>query len=523
MLIACALNCSYNRLKNRFLHQEHPMAVLSSSAEQITVSNPITGEALGSIPVTSAAQVRALVERARAAQPAWETRGTRERASLVSAWGDALWKDRENVMQLIRRETGKSKGSAYVELAVLDSVTQYYTRRGPRLLRPQTRRAAFPLIQRTRVYFKPHGVAGFITPWNYPLLNAFIDLVPALIAGNTAVLKPSEITPLTAEYVVRLMYRSGIPEDAVQIVNGDGRTGGALIDEVDYVAFTGSTSTGRKVAVRAAERLIPYSLELGGKDPLIVLNDADLDLAASGALMGAMENAGQTCISVERVYVEAAIYDAFVERIRHYAEQMKLGVEGDYETHVGSMTNERELQRTEAHVQDAIAKGARVLFGGRPRPDLGRLFHEPTVLVDVDHTMKIMQEETFGPLLPIMRVRDVDEAVRLANDNEYGLSACIYTRDLKRGEQIATRIESGDVSLNRPQMTFGTLDVPMGGVKHSGVGRRNGVEGLMRFVKPQSVVVDRAWLAQPALTQADPLTRWAVDIMRILRRWLPFL
>src|SRR5690606_35761751 len=224
-----------------------------------------------------------------------------------------------------------------------------------------------------------------------------------------------------------------------------------------------------------------------------------------------------------RAYVEDAIYDAFVERIQHYAREMKLGTENDYDTHVGSMTNERELQRTEEHVRDAVEKGARIIVGGKRRPELGELFYEPTVLVDVDHTMKVMQEETFGPVLPIMRVKDADEAIRLANDNEYGLSASIFTRDLRRGEKLATRIESGDVAINRPQMTFGTPSVPMGGNKDSGDGRRNGPEGDMRFVKPQSIVVDRALLAKPALTQADSLTRFGVDAMRAIRRFLPFI
>jgi acyl-CoA reductase-like NAD-dependent aldehyde dehydrogenase len=406
---------------------------------------------------------------------------------------------------------------------VTDATLDYYVRHGPKLLRPHARRPAFPILQRTRVYYKPYGVAGFITPWNYPLLTGFIDLIPAMIAGNTVVVKPSEITPFTAEYAINLMYKAGIPRDVIQIVTGDGRTGEALIDHVDCIAFTGSTAVGRKVALRAAQRLIPYSLELGGKDPLIVLKDADLDLAASGALTGAMENAGQTCVSTERVYVEAPVYDAFVQRVLHYARQMKLGIDNNYETHVGSLTNERELRRAEEHVRDAVEKGAQVLVGGKPRPDIGPLFFEPTVLVDVNHSMKVMQEETFGPLLPIMRVRDADEAVRLANDNEYGLSACIYTRDLKRGEQLATRIESGDVIINRPQMTFGTIAVPMGGVKSSGVGRRNGPEGLLRFVKSQSIVVDRSLLAKPSLIQADPLTRFGVSAMRRARRILPFL
>ena len=499
------------------------MAVMDRPSEQIAVTNPITGETIGPVPVMSREEVRAVVERARSAQPDWEARGARERAKLLRAWGEAIWRDRENAMDAIRRETGKSKGSAYAEVAVIDSAVTYYTYHGPRLLRPQARPAAFPIRQRTRVYFKPHGVAGFITPWNYPLLNAFIDLIPALIAGNTVVVKPSEITPFVAQYAIDLMYSVGIPRDVIQIITGDGRTGEALIEEVDYVSFTGSTATGRKVAVRAAERLIPYSLELGGKDPVIVLKDADLDLAASGVLMGAMENAGQTCVSIERAYVEDAIYDAFVERIVHYAEEMKLGTENDYDTHVGSMTNARELQRTEEHVRDAVERGAQILTGGKRRPDLGELFYEPTVLVDVDHSMKVMQDETFGPVLPIMRVKDTDEAIRLANDSEYGLSASIFTRDLREGEKLATRIESGDVVLNRPQMTFGTLSVPMGGVKDSGVGRRNGPEGLMRFVKPQSIVVDRALMAKPALTQADSLTRFGVDAMRVIRRFLPFI
>lgn len=499
------------------------MAVVERPGERIAVTNPVSGETIGEILVMQRDEVFATVESARAAQPAWEARGAWARAALLSAWDDALWRDQENIIRIIRRETGKSRGSAYVEVAVIDATVQYYTKHGPHLLRPQSRRPAFPIRQRTRVYYKPYGVAGFITPWNYPLLTGFIDLIPALIAGNTVVVKPSEIAPFTAEYAINLMYQVGIPRDVIQIVTGDGRTGEALIDSVDFISFTGSTATGRRVAARAAERLIPYSLELGGKDPLIVLKDADLDLAASGALTGAMENAGQTCVSTERVYVEEAVYDAFVSRVLYHAQQMKLGAHDDFDTHVSSLTNERELRRAEDHVRDAVEKGARVLIGGKPRPELGRLFFEPTVLVDVDHSMKVMQEETFGPLLPIMRVRDAEEAIRLANDNEYGLSACIYTRDLKRGEQLATRIDSGDVSLNRPQMTFGTLAVPMGGVKNSGVGRRNGPEGLLRFVKPQSIVVDRALLAKPALTQADPMTRFGVNVMRVARRWLPFL
>jgi succinate-semialdehyde dehydrogenase/glutarate-semialdehyde dehydrogenase len=366
-------------------------------------------------------------------------------------------------------------------------------------------------------------VAGFITPWNYPLNNAFIDLIPALIAGNTVLLKPSEITPHTALYTVELMRKVGIPRDVMQVLTGDGSTGAALIEHVDYISFTGSTAVGRKIAARAAERLIPCSLELGGKDPLIVLKDADIELAASGTLVGALENAGQVCVGIERVYVEDAVYDRFIERIKHYAAQLKLGAEDGIHVHVGSLTNERELLRCEAQVADAVARGAQVVHGGKRRPDLGPLFYEPTVLVNVDHDMEVMREETFGPLIPIMRVKDRDEAIRLANDSQYGLSASVFTKDLRLGEQLATRIESGDVNVNCTQWTFGTASVPMGGVKNSGFGRRNGPEGLMRFVRSQSILIDNQLGSKPNLTLLDPVAINTAYFLRKLRRYIPFL
>jgi succinate-semialdehyde dehydrogenase / glutarate-semialdehyde dehydrogenase len=491
--------------------------------DQIAVKNPVTSEEIGKIPITSADEVRAAAGRARAAQPAWEGRGVKERANLLRAWADLLWDDQKQAMQKIRSETGKNEIGSWLEVVVVDTVVAYYHQQAPRFLKPQTRRSLFPGKQTARVYYKPHGVCGFITPWNYPLNNAFIDLIPALIAGNTVLLKPSEITPFTAQYAVELMYRVGIPKDVIQIVMGDGRTGAALIDEVDYISFTGSTATGRKIAMRAAERLIPCSLELGGKDPLIILKDADVDLAASGTLIGALENAGQVCISTERVYVEDAIYDQYVERIRHYANQLHMGSGDGYDVHVGSLTNERELLRTEAQVKDAVEKGAEIVYGGKRRPDLGPLFFEPTVLANVNHDMLAMNEETFGPLVPIMRVKDADEALRLANDSEYGLSAAIFTKDLKRGEQLATRIESGDVCVNTTQWTFGTPSLPMGGVKNSGMGRRNGPEGLLRFVKAQSVLIDNQLMTKPNLTLGDPQAIKIFLLLRSLRRRLPFL
>jgi succinate-semialdehyde dehydrogenase/glutarate-semialdehyde dehydrogenase len=489
----------------------------------IQVKNPVTGEIVGTVPHRTPEQVRQAVERARAAQPGWVARGDRGRARLLRLWADALWRDREAIIRTIRRETGKNDTGALLEIIVLDNLLEYYAHRAPHLLRPQKRRTLFPPVQYARVYYKPYGVAGFITPWNYPYLNALIDAVAALVAGNTVVIKPSEITPLSVQHAVEIAYRSGLPRDVIQVVTGDGSTGAALVDVVDCIAVTGSVATGRKVAMRAAERLIPCSLELGGKAPLIVLDDVDLDLAATAVLQGALENAGQVCVGIERVYVLDAVYDRFVERLVHYAAQLVLGPGDGFDVHMGSMTNEREVQRCEQQIADAVTKGARVVFGGRRRPELGPLFFEPTILADVDHTMDVMRVETFGPLVPVMRVANADEAIRLANDTRYGLTSAIFTRDLKRGERLARHIDAGDVSVNRTQFVVATPSLPMGGRKDSGLGRRNGPEGLLRFVSPQSVLVDRMWVSRPTLTLLDPTLYRVQIVLRTLRRWLPFL
>jgi len=496
----------------------------ASAPEYLVLKNPVTGEVIGQTPIYSAEAVQQVAARARAAFPAWAARPVKERAALVRRWGDLLWAEQKSVIQHIRRETGKTDLGAWEEVVVIDNTVAYYTHNAERFLKPQTRRATIPIRHRARVYYKPYGVAGFITPWNYPLLNAFQDLIPALIAGNTVLLKPSELTPLVAIYIVQLMHQAGIPEDVIQIVTGDGHTGAALVDVVDYIAFTGSTAVGRRIAVRAAERLIPCSLEMGGKDPLIVLNDANLELAAAEALVGAVtENAGQVCISTERVYVESGIYDAFIDKVKTLANQITIGSGDGFDVNVGSLTNERELHRVEAQVKDAVEKGAKLIWGGQRRPDLGPLFIEPVILTDVTHDMSVMRDETFGPILPIMRVKDADEAIRLANDSEYGLSAAIMTGDLRRGEQLATRLESGDVHVNITHWIFGTPSLPMGGVKNSGVGRRNGPEGILRFVRPQSILIDNQLLQRPSLSRVDALTMRGALLLRAIRRAVPFL
>lgn len=487
------------------------------------IRNPITSEMIGEVPIATEDDVRDAVERARRAQKPWGALTVRERTLFFRRWLDLLWERQSEAMRVIREETGKSDGTAFVEVYGIDVVIQYYLHQAPNILKPKRRRSTLPGVHTAKVYYKPHGVVGVISPWNYPFLLSFIDSVPALIAGNTVVFKPSEMTPYSAEFGVNLMHEVGIPQDVAQIVHGAGQTGAALVDYVDYVCFTGSTATGRKVAQRAAERLIPYSLELGGKDPIIVLDDADLDMAATAAIRGAFENGGQFCMGIERAYVHEAIYEPFMQRIQHYAQQYTFGPEDGDHVHMGSLTNMREVERAEAHIQDAVAKGATLLSGGNRRPDLGPLFFEPTILTDVDHTMEVMREETFAPILPIMKVRNVDEALELANDSEYGLAAAVYTRDLKRGEEIAVKIDSGDVAVNAAQVVIGTPAVPSGGQKNSGVGRRNGPEGLLRYVSPQSVVINNGLGQEPALQLLDKDTKRIVDVLRLVRRHVPFI
>jgi acyl-CoA reductase-like NAD-dependent aldehyde dehydrogenase len=427
------------------------------------------------------------------------------------------------LIHIIRQETGKNETSALLELIVLDIVIDYYAARAPQFLRPQKRRTLFPLVQYARVYFEPYGVAGFITPWNYPYLNGLMDAVAALAAGNTAIIKPSEIAPLSVLHAVEIAHRAGIPRDVLQAVTGDDSTGAALVDVVDFISVTGSVATGRKVAQRAGERLIPCSLELGGKDALIILDDVDVETAALGVIQGSLENSGQVCIGTERVYVLDAIYDRFIERLTHHAQRLVIGAGDGMGVHVGSMTNEREVLRCEAQIADAVAKGARLLYSGQRRPDLGPLFLEPAILVDVNHTMAVMQEETFGPLIPIMRVSSAEEAVRLANDSRYGLSSAIFAGDLQRAERLARDLQAGDTSINRTQFVIGTPSLPMGGRKESGIGRRGGPEGLMRFVTPHAVLVDRQWVKPSTLTLLDPFLYRTLRILRVLRRYVPFL
>jgi succinate-semialdehyde dehydrogenase / glutarate-semialdehyde dehydrogenase len=497
--------------------------LVASEIGGLKITNPVTGETIGTVPVSTSVDVVAAVERARQAQPGWAMMSVKERGRILRRWGDLMWEQQQEAMSVIRSETGKNDTGAFLEIAGIDNTVGYCVQYGPRLLKPEKRKALFPFVQRAYVYHKPHGVAGFIAPWNYPMALAMIDVIPALIAGNAIIIKPSEVTPYSALYAVDLLQEAGLPEHIAQVVTGDGTTGAALVDVVDYVSFTGSTAVGRQVAATSARRLIPFSMELGGKDSMIVLKDARIDVAAASVFIGACENAGQMCLSIERVYVEAPIYDQFLEKVLDFTKQLIVGAGDGFDVHVGSMTNEIELLRVEEHIQDALDKGAKLLFGGKRLPEIGPLFFEPGVLVDVDHSMKVMTEETFGPLIPIMRVADDEEAIRLANDSVYGLSSVIFTGDSKRGQQLAARLDTGDVSINRVGAVMGAPHLPWGGQKASGMGRRGGPEGILRFTTSQSIVVDTQIGLRPALTLLDPFTLRMVKLVRWLRLKFPFL
>jgi acyl-CoA reductase-like NAD-dependent aldehyde dehydrogenase len=472
--------------------QQQPAAPAGNIAGGIPVENPATGETIATVPDLSAEQVAELAARGRAAQPQWEAFGFEGRSRVLLRAQKWVMDNADQIISTICSETGKTFEDAQLaEINYAGGAFGFWAKEAAGYLADEKVKTSQVLVKGKKLIlrYRPLGLIGVIGPWNYPLTNSFGDCIPALAAGNSVILKPSEVTPLTSLLMAEGLRECGLPDDVLQIATGRGETGAALIEHVDMIMFTGSTRTGRKVAEAAARRLIPASLELGGKDPMLVLADADLERAANFATYYSMQNAGQTCISIERAYVEEPVYDEFVAKVTEKVGSLRVGrPEGPGSVEVGAITFPPQLEIIKDHVADAIQKGARVLVGGEQEPGAGRFF-QPTVLVDVDHSMKCMTEETFGPTLPIMKVRDAEEAVRLANDSPYGLGASVFSRDTERGEAIARRIEAGAANVNDAMINYTVMELPMGGAKTSGLGSRHGAGGIRKYCSQQAIVV----------------------------------
>jgi acyl-CoA reductase-like NAD-dependent aldehyde dehydrogenase len=461
----------------------------------ITVENPATGEVISTVPIVGAEELAQMGARGREAQPGWEAMGFEGRGRILRRAQKWMVDNSERIIDVVMSETGKTYEDAQIaDYGYTVAALGFWAKEAPRYLEDEHVPSwNNPIIagKKLIIRYAPVGLVGVIGPWNYPIANSFGDCVPALAAGNSVILKPSEVTPLSSLLMAEMMQECGLPDGVFQVATGDGSTGAALIGEVDCVMFTGSTRTGRTVMRAAADRLIPCYLELGGKDPMIVLSDANLDRAANAAAYYSMNNGGQVCISVERCYVEEPVYDEFVRKVVDNVRKLRQAApEGAGSVDVGAVTFPPQLEIVDEHVRDAVQKGAKVLVGGHPRPGGGR-FYEPTVLVDVDHSMKIMREETFGPTLPIMKVHDAEEAVRLANDSSYGLQASVWTRDTEKGESLARRVQAGVVCVNDAQVNYTALNLPMGGWKSSGLGTRHGAAGIRKYTKVQSLLVTK--------------------------------
>ena len=493
--------------------------------EATTVRLPFTGQVLGTVPICTAEDVALALQRARLAQAAWAQTSPAQRRRIFLRYHDLMMAHRDEFLDLIQLETGKTRLNALDEVFDVSINCRHYAARAGRTLRPRRRKGAIPLFTRSAEVRHPRGVVGFIAPWNYPLSMAVSDPIPALLAGNSVVLKPAEETPFTALFAVSLLFEAGLPREVFQVVTGKGRQiGPALLEGIDFLAFTGGTATGRRLAALAGERLIHCSMELGGKNAAVVLDDANLDKSVEGVLHAAFSSAGQLCVHTERLYLQDGIHDRFVEALVRRVKAMKISSALDFDVDMGSLISQDQFDKVSRMVAEAVSKGARVLAGGKPRPDLGPYFYEPTLLEGVAPGMEVYAEEVFGPVLCIYRFREVEQAIQAANASDYGLNASVWTRDIRLGRQVARRIQSGTVNINDGfSASWGSVDAPMGGMKASGIGRRHGVDGILKYTEAQTVAVQWGIPFGPfgILTPA----RYAAVMTRILRTMkdIPFL
>ncbi len=471
-----------------------PEIASAQPGAQFAVHNPATQETIGTLENMTVSQIAVAVANAAAAQKRWAATPVRDRLRILKRFGQLLCDEKDRVAAVISREAGKPEAEALSTeiLVVLDTV-KYLLDYTPQFLLPEPVAHGNPAmkLKKGTLLRQPYGVIGIISPWNYPFSVPSAETLTALATGNAVALKPSEFTPYSSLELQRLLIEAGLDRDVLQVITGDGSAGAALLNTgIHKIVFTGSVATGKRVAQAAAGRLLPVVLELGGKDPMIVLEDADVDVASSAAVWGAFMNAGQTCLSVERCYVHETIYQKFLEKCVEKTAKLCIGHGTQAEIDFGPMIHQRQLRTVEDHVEDAVSRGARLLAGGKPLPQFGPNFFAPTILADVDHSMTIMREETFGPVLPVRSFKTEDEAVALANDSEFGLAASIFTNNRSRGEALARRIDAGTVMVNDVIACFGISEAPHGGVKASGIGRTHGRFGLEEMVWPKYVDSD---------------------------------
>ncbi len=471
----------------------------AATGPAITTIAPFTGDPLVRLPQSTAEDVAGAFAAARAAQVAWAARPVSERVKPLLALVDQLLSRRDELLDLIQLETGKARLHAFEE--VLDGITStlYFARHAPGLLRRRRRSGALPVFTEAVEVRQPRGVVATITPWNYPMALT-MDVVPALLAGNAVVHKPDNQTALSSLWPRALLIEAGLPADLWQVVLGEpAEIGDALIEQADYIGFTGSTRAGRAIGEKATARLIGCSLELGGKNPMLVLADADVDRAAENALRGCFANAGQLCVSIERIYVHSSVYADFVDRFAAKVKKLTLGSGLNYSYQVGTLTSKRQLDRVSTAVAEAISAGAPVRAGGRARPDLGPFFFEPTVLTDLPDGAPLLTDETFGPVVSVQPFDTDDQAVVAANATQYGLNASVFSRNIHRAKGIAERIKAGTVNINESYAAaYASQGAPMGGMKQSGLGRRHGPEGLLKYTEAQTVAVQRGLGFDPA-------------------------
>ncbi len=478
---------------------------------------PFTGEKLADLPESSPEDVRKAFEQARAAQSVWAQVPVRQRAAVLLRFHDLVLERQAEVLDLVQLETGKARLHAHEEVQAVAVAARHYGRKASSYLGPKRHTGAVPTLTKVTELRQPRGVVGQIAPWNYPLELSVGDALPALVAGNAVVMKPDTETCLTALWARDLLIEAGLPIEVFQVVIGDGPViGPEIVRHADYVSFTGSTLTGREVAKGAAARLIGASLELGGKNAMLVLEDADIDKAAAGAVRACFSSAGQLCVSIERLYVHESVADTFVERFAARTKAMRLGTSLAYGAEMGSLAGERQLQAVTRHVDEAVAKGAKLVAGGVARPDIGPYFFEPTILDGVEAPMAVCNEETFGPVVSVYRFKDEDEAIEQANSTSYGLNAAVWTKDGRRGARIAARLRTGTVNINEGYAAaYGSLQSPMGGMKDSGLGRRHGSEGILKYTEAQTIAHQRLLPLAPSFGMDDE--KYAQFMSRSLR------